>query len=63
MHLLAVQIPLGYFADNRVVHSKHFWAIFGSFSHVWEKNDQNDPKNGMKNDVKNGYCEHPGKQK
>jgi len=37
-----------------------FWAIFGSFLHVWQKNCQNDE---MKNDVKNGYCEHPGKQK
>jgi len=45
----------------------HFWLILGfilgSFSHVWKKNDLNDLKNGMKNDVKNGYCEHPGKQK
>ena len=47
----------------RVVHSRHFSAIFGSFSHVWQKNCQNDVKNEMKNDVKNGYCEHPGKQK
>jgi hypothetical protein len=39
----------------------HFWLIFGfifgSFSRVWQKND--DPKN----DPKNGYREHPGKQK
>ena len=52
---------------NGVVHSKHFWLIFGfifgSFSRVWQKNDQNDPKNDMKNDMKNGYREHPGKQK
>jgi hypothetical protein len=48
---------------NRVVHSIHFLAIFGSFLHVWQKNCQNDPKNEMKNDVKNGYHEHPGKQK
>jgi hypothetical protein len=40
-----------------------FSFIFGSFSRVWQKNDQNDPKNEMKNDVKNGYREHPGKQK
>ena len=48
----------------RVVHSSHFGAIFGfifgSFSHVWQKNDLNDLKNEMKND---GYCEHPGRQK
>jgi hypothetical protein len=34
----------------------HFWLIFGfifgSFSRVWQKNDQNDPKNGIKNDMK-----------
>jgi len=36
---------------------------FGSFSHVWQKNDQNNLKNEMKNDMNNGYCEHPGKQK
>jgi len=52
--------------DIKVVHSKHFWLIFGSFlasfSCVWQKNDQNDPKNDMKNDMKNGYREHPGKQ-
>jgi hypothetical protein len=39
----------------------HFWLIFGfifgSFSCVWQKNDQNDPKNEMKNDMKNGYHE------
>jgi len=51
------------FQSIRVVHSKHFWLIFGSFSHVWEKNNQNDLGNGMKNDVKNGYHEHPEKQK
>jgi hypothetical protein len=28
--------------------------IFGSFSGVWQENDQ---KNEMENDVKNGYCE------
>jgi hypothetical protein len=40
-------------------------AIFGSFlasflDHfwVWQKNGQNGPKNEMKNEVKNGYCEH-----
>jgi hypothetical protein len=27
-------------------------AIFGSFSHVWQKKDQNGPKNEVKNDVK-----------
>jgi hypothetical protein len=43
---------------NGVVHHSHFQAIFGSFSHVWQKNDQNGPKNQVKNDVKNGYCEH-----
>jgi hypothetical protein len=26
-----------------------FGFIFGSFSGVWQKNDQNDPKNEMKN--------------
>ena len=41
----------------------HFQLHFGSFSCVWQKNDQNDQKNEMKNDMKNGYCEHPGKQK
>jgi len=40
-----------------------FGFIFGSFSHVWQKNDQNDPKNETQNDMKNGYCKHPGKQK
>ena len=48
----------------RVVHSSHFWAIFGFifglFSHVWQKNNRNDLKNKTKND---GYREHPGKQK
>jgi hypothetical protein len=47
--------------DNRVVHSSHFWLIFGSifrsFLSVWQKNDQNELKNDVKNDVKNGYCE------
>jgi len=46
----------------RVVHSSHFWLIFGfifgSFLVVWQKNDQNGLKNEVKNDVKNGYCEH-----
>jgi hypothetical protein len=46
---------------NRVVHSSHFWLIFGfifgSFSGVWQKNGQNGPKNEVKNEVKNGYCE------
>jgi hypothetical protein len=46
---------------NGVVHSKHFWLIFGlifgSVLCVWQKNDQNDPKNDPKNDMKNGYCE------
>ena len=27
-------------------------AISGSFSHVWQKKDQNGPKNEVKNDVK-----------
>jgi hypothetical protein len=31
-----------------------FGFIFGSFSGVWQKNDQNE----MKNDVKNGYSEY-----
>jgi hypothetical protein len=31
--------------------------IFGSFSGVWQKNDQNGPKNDVKNEAKNGYCE------
>ena len=42
----------------RVIHSSHFWAIFGLFFVVWQKNDQNGPKNEVKNDMKNGYCEH-----
>ena len=42
----------------RVVHGSHFWAIFGSFSCIWQRNKQK----GIKNDVKNGYCEHPGKE-
>ena len=50
-----------WYVDNRVVHSSHFWLIFGfifgSFSGVWQKNNQNEPKNDVKNDVKNGYCE------
>ena len=40
----------------------HFQLIFGfifrSFLIVWLKNDQNGPKKEIKNDVKNGYCEH-----
>jgi len=40
----------------------HFRLIFGfifdSFSWVWQKNDQNEPKNETKKDVKNGYREH-----
>jgi hypothetical protein len=31
-------------------------AIFGSFSHVWQKNDQNG-QNEVKKKVKNGYSE------
>ena len=34
-----------------------FGFIFGSFLVVWQKNDQNGPKNEVKNDVKNGYHE------
>jgi hypothetical protein len=34
-----------------------FGFIFRSFSGVWQKNDQNGPKNEVKNDEKNGYCE------
>ena len=45
----------------RVVHSWHFWAIFGSFSCIW-RNKQKGIKNDVKNDVKNGYREHPGKE-
>jgi hypothetical protein len=48
--------------NSRVVHSEHFWAIFGSFLAsflvVWQKNDQNGLKNEVKNEVKIGYCEH-----
>jgi hypothetical protein len=32
-------------------------AIFGSFSGVWQKNDQNEATNDVKNEAKNGYCE------
>jgi hypothetical protein len=28
---------------------------------IWQRNKQKGIKNGMKNDVKNGYREHPGK--
>ena len=51
---VAVTMILG--KHIRVVHSRHFWAIFMCLG-------QNDLKNEIKNDVKNGYCEHPGKQK
>ena len=43
----------------KVVHSWHFWAIFGSFLIVWLKNDQNGPKNELKNDAKNGHIQTP----
>ena len=46
----------------RVVHGSHFWAIFGSFSCIWQRNKQRGIKNDVKNDVKNGYHEHPGKE-
>ena len=43
----------------------HFWLIFklifGSFLSIWQRNKQKGTKNGMENDVKNGYCETPGK--
>jgi len=35
-----------------------FKLIFGSFLCIWQRNKQK----GMKNDVKNGYREHPGKE-
>ena len=41
----------------RVVHSSHSWAIFGSFSSIWQRNKQNGTKNGTENDVKNSYHE------
>ena len=51
----------------RVVHGSHFWLIFklifGSFScSIWQRNKQKGIKNDAKNDVKNGYREHPGKE-
>ena len=51
---------------NRVVHGSHSWAIFGSFSNsfsflsIWQRNKQKGAKNGLQNDVKNVYREHPG---
>ena len=48
------QVCINYFPQNcaisRVVHSSHSWAIFGSFSCIWQRNKQK----GMKNHVKNG---------
>ena len=38
--------------------SAHFKLIFGSFLCIWQSNKQK----GIKNDVKNGYHEHPGKE-
>jgi hypothetical protein len=42
----------------------HFWLIFklifGSFLSIWQRNKQKGTKNGMENDVKIGYREHPG---
>ena len=46
--------------DSRVVHSSNFWLIFSSFLSIWQRNKQKGTKNGMENDVENGYCEHPG---
>ena len=37
-----------------------FELIFGSFSSVWQRNKQNGTKHGKEN-VKNSYCEIPGK--
>ena len=45
---------------DRVVHGSHSWAIFSSFLCIWQRNKQKETKNGMKNDVKNGYRETPG---
>ena len=49
-------------SGNRVVHGSHSWAIFSLFSNpllcIWQRNKWK----GMKNDVKNGYCEHPRKE-
>jgi hypothetical protein len=44
----------------------HFWVIFklifGSFLSIWQRNKQKGAKNGLQNDVKNVYREHPGKE-
>jgi hypothetical protein len=39
-----------------------FNFIFGSFLYIWQRNKQKGIKNDAKNDVKNGYREHPGKE-
>ena len=36
----------------RAVHGSHSWAIFGSFSSIWQRNKQKGTKNIMENDVK-----------
>ena len=49
-------VKVGSCRYTRVVHSSHFWLIFGfifrSFSGVWQKNDQNGLKNDVRNEVK-----------
>jgi len=44
----------------RIIHSSHFWFLFGSFLLVWQKHQQKVTKNEIKNGMKNGYCETPG---
>ena len=36
-------------------------AILGPFLSIWQRNKQKGAKNGLQNDVKNVYREHPGK--
>ena len=43
---------------TRVVHGSHSWVIFIYLAEEQTKWDEN----RMENDVKNGYCEHPGKE-
>jgi hypothetical protein len=39
-----------------------FKLIFGPFLSIWQRNKQKGTENGMKNDVKNVYREHSGKE-